>query len=260
MKVFCGIDWASDHHDVAVVDGDGKLSAGPASPTTRRACSSCSTCWPSTATASKSRSRWRSRPLADCWSPACAPPAAPSTRSTRWPPPATATATPSHGRSPTTLTPWCWRTSCAPTPHAHRPLPADSELAQAIAVLARAQQDAVWDRTQAGNKLRSHLREYFPGYLAAVQGITRRLERAAGPRPAGRRAYPQPGRPAHPHPAAGRAQARRPPARHRRRRPSACTPHSASRRCASSRWSRQAMGRQALALLRQVRRRLRRRR
>jgi transposase len=29
---------------------------------------------------------------------------------------------------------------------AHRPLPADSELAQAIAVLARAQQDAVWER------------------------------------------------------------------------------------------------------------------
>jgi transposase len=54
---------------------------------------------------------------------------------------------------------------------AHRTLPADSELAQAVAVLARAQQDAVWDRTQAGNKLRSHLREYFPGYLAAVQPI-----------------------------------------------------------------------------------------
>jgi hypothetical protein len=51
--------------------------------------------------------------------------------------------------------------------HAHRPLPADSELAQAIAVLARAQQDAVWDRTAAHNKLRSHLREYFPGFLAA---------------------------------------------------------------------------------------------
>ncbi|HEY0695907.1 MAG TPA: IS110 family transposase, partial [Kribbella sp.] len=32
---------------------------------------------------------------------------------------------------------------------AHRPLPADSELAQAIAVLARAQQDAVWERTCA---------------------------------------------------------------------------------------------------------------
>ncbi|MFE2729487.1 transposase, partial [Kitasatospora sp. NPDC059327] len=48
-----------------------------------------------------------------------------------------------------------------------RTMPADSELAKAIAVLARAQQDAVWDRTQAGNKLRSHLREYFPGFLAA---------------------------------------------------------------------------------------------
>jgi len=46
--------------------------------------------------------------------------------------------------------------------HAHRPLPADSELAQAIAVLARAQQDAVWARTAAHNKLRSHLREYTP--------------------------------------------------------------------------------------------------
>ena len=38
---------------------------------------------------------------------------------------------------------------------AHRPLPADSELAGSIRVLARAQQDAVWDRQQAANKLRS---------------------------------------------------------------------------------------------------------
>jgi transposase len=75
--------------------------------------------------------------------------------------------------------------------HAHRPLPADSELAQAIAVLARAQQDAVWDRTTAHNKLRSHLREYFPGFLAAFAdargGITRPEARAilaAAPTPA----------------------------------------------------------------------------
>jgi len=54
--------------------------------------------------------------------------------------------------------------------HAHRPLPADSELAQAIAVLARAQQDAVWTRTGAHNKLRSHLREYYPAFLAAFAG------------------------------------------------------------------------------------------
>ena len=49
----------------------------------------------------------------------------------------------------------------------HRPMPADTELAQSIAVLARAQQDAVWDRTQAHNKLRSLLREYYPAILAA---------------------------------------------------------------------------------------------
>jgi transposase len=54
--------------------------------------------------------------------------------------------------------------------HAHRPLPAGSELSQAIAVLARAQQDAVWDRVQAQNKLRSHLREYYPAFLAAFAG------------------------------------------------------------------------------------------
>jgi hypothetical protein len=37
---------------------------------------------------------------------------------------------------------------------AHQPLPADSELGQAIAGLARAQQDAVWDGTCAHNRLR----------------------------------------------------------------------------------------------------------
>ncbi len=75
--------------------------------------------------------------------------------------------------------------------HAHRPLPADSELAQAIAVLARAQQDAVWDRTQAHNKLRSHLREYFPGFLAAFPAASGSITRpearailAAAPAPA----------------------------------------------------------------------------
>ena len=38
-------------------------------------------------------------------------------------------------------------------------------------MLARAQQDAVWHRTQAHNKLRSHLREYFPGFLAAFASL-----------------------------------------------------------------------------------------
>ncbi|WP_420713697.1 IS110 family transposase [Streptomyces sp. WM4235] len=49
----------------------------------------------------------------------------------------------------------------------HRPLPADSEQVQAIAVLARAQQDAVWNRQQIGNQIRSLLREYYPAALDA---------------------------------------------------------------------------------------------
>jgi transposase len=58
----------------------------------------------------------------------------------------------------------------------HRPLPADSELAQAVAVLARAQQDAVWNRQQIANQLRSLLREYYPAALNAfVTGRKRGL-------------------------------------------------------------------------------------
>ncbi|MFM9468532.1 IS110 family transposase, partial [Streptomyces scabiei] len=62
--------------------------------------------------------------------------------------------------------------------HAHRPLPADSELAQAIAVLARAQQDAVWSRQQVANQVRSLLREYYPAALHAFQGKEGGLTRA----------------------------------------------------------------------------------
>ena len=52
--------------------------------------------------------------------------------------------------------------------------------------------NAVWDRTQACNRLRSHLREYYPAFLAAFAplkgGITRpeaRAVLAAAPTPAG---------------------------------------------------------------------------
>lgn len=59
--------------------------------------------------------------------------------------------------------------------HAHRPLPQDSELARAITVLARAQQDPVWNRQQIANQLRSLLREYYPAALAAVESWKRGL-------------------------------------------------------------------------------------
>jgi transposase len=50
---------------------------------------------------------------------------------------------------------------------AHRPLPADSDLARAITVLARAQQDAVWDRIQLGQRIRSLLHDYYAAGLEA---------------------------------------------------------------------------------------------
>ncbi|MFI9161611.1 IS110 family RNA-guided transposase [Kitasatospora aureofaciens] len=53
--------------------------------------------------------------------------------------------------------------------HAHRPLPDDTDLARAVAVLARAQQDATWNRQQMANQLRSLLREYYPSALAAFE-------------------------------------------------------------------------------------------
>lgn len=56
--------------------------------------------------------------------------------------------------------------------HAHRALPEDSELARAIAVLARVHQDATWRRTRISNELRSLLREYYPTFLAAFKGQT----------------------------------------------------------------------------------------
>ncbi|MEU9421259.1 IS110 family transposase [Streptomyces sp. NPDC048272] len=53
--------------------------------------------------------------------------------------------------------------------HAHRPLPNDSGLGRAIAVLARAQQDSLWNRQQLSNQLRSLLREYYPAALVAFE-------------------------------------------------------------------------------------------
>ena len=191
MDVFCGIDWAEDHHDIALADRDGKLlarqritddAAGlarllellaghgdvPDDPipvaieTPRGLLVACLR-----ATGRKiypvnpmAVARYRDRH-------------------------SVAGRKSDHGDAVVLAN--VLRTDL----HAHRPLPADSELAQAIAVLARAQQDAVWDRTTAHNKLRSHLREYFPGFLAAFGaargGIMRPEARAilaAAPDPA----------------------------------------------------------------------------
>ena len=54
--------------------------------------------------------------------------------------------------------------------HNHRPVAGDSDLAEAVKVLARTHQSLVWTRQRQLNQLRSLLREFYPGALAAVGG------------------------------------------------------------------------------------------
>jgi hypothetical protein len=96
-------------------------------------------------------------------------------RSIRWPSPAIATGTPIPGRSPNHQDAVVLANILRTDTEFHRPLPRDSNLVRAIAVLARAQQDAVWDRTRARNRLRSHLREYYPAILDAFAAKRERL-------------------------------------------------------------------------------------
>jgi transposase len=51
--------------------------------------------------------------------------------------------------------------------HNHRQLAGDSDLAEAVKVLARAQQNLLWARQRHVNQLRSALREYYPAMLDA---------------------------------------------------------------------------------------------
>jgi len=51
--------------------------------------------------------------------------------------------------------------------HNHRQAAGDSDLAEAVKVLARVHQTAIWSRQRQVNALRSALREYYPAALAA---------------------------------------------------------------------------------------------
>ena len=190
VRAFCGIDWASDHHDIAVVDEAGSLLARARIDDTAEGLDQLlrilaeqgdTPQGPIPVAIETSRGllvaslRATSRPVY-----AINPMAAARYRDRH-----TVSRKKSDHLDAMVLAN-ILRTDVA----AHRQLPADSELAQAVAVLARAQQDAVWDRTQAGNKLTSHLRAYFPGFLTAVghrrEGIFHSIARtllAAAPTP-----------------------------------------------------------------------------
>ncbi|MET8538275.1 IS110 family transposase [Streptomyces sp. NPDC005065] len=190
MKVSCGIDWASDHHDAAIVDNTGSLLAKARIDDTAEGLAELLQLLAEhgdTAEAPVPVAIETSRGLlVACLRAAGRPVYAIN-------PMAAARYRDRHAVSrkksdhlDAMVLANILRTDAA----AHRQLPADTELAQAVAVLARAQQNAVWDRTQAANKLTSHLHEYFPGFLAAVgvrrEGVCHPIARtllAAAPTP-----------------------------------------------------------------------------
>ena len=177
MDVSCGIDWAEDHHDIAVIGPGGTLLA-------RRRISDDAAGLAALLDLLASCGDTPGDPVAV----AIETPRGLLTACLR------ATGRPVYAINPLSVSRYRDRHSVAgrKSDHGdavvlahilrtdramHRSLPSDSELAQVIAVLARAQQDAVWERTTAHNKLRSHLREYYPGFLAAFAGSYRGILR-----------------------------------------------------------------------------------
>lgn len=56
----------------------------------------------------------------------------------------------------------------------HRPIAGDSELVEAVKVLARAHQGLIWTRQRQVNALRSTLREFYPAALLAFEDLASR--------------------------------------------------------------------------------------
>jgi hypothetical protein len=55
--------------------------------------------------------------------------------------------------------------------HNHRPIAGDSDVADAVKVLARGHQNLIWSRNRQTNALRSALREYYPAALVAFEDL-----------------------------------------------------------------------------------------
>lgn len=167
MAVYCGIDWAEGHHDIALVDDDGKLVGK------RRIDESVEGFAELVAM------------FADLGDSVDALiPVAIETPRGLLVAALRAAGRPIYPINPLAVARYRERTSVSgkksdhidamalanilrTDAHLHRMLPDDSDLARSVTVLARAHQDAVWRRTKAVQELRARLREYYPGLLAA---------------------------------------------------------------------------------------------
>jgi transposase len=167
VAVYCGIDWAEGHHDIALVDGDGTLVA-------------------------KRRIKESPEGVAELTAMLAAAgdsaenpvPVAIETPRGLLVAVLRATGRPVYPVNPLAVARYRERTSVSgkksdhadamtlanilrTDAHLHRRLPDDTGLARSITVLARAYQDAVWRRTKLVQELRARLQEYYPGFLTA---------------------------------------------------------------------------------------------
>jgi transposase len=192
LQMYCGIDWATEHHDVAVVDADGRVvarrrvendAAGFAQLLTLLAEAGDTPEHPIPVAIETDRGLWVAALRTTGRAIYPINPLAASRYRARY-----AVSGAKSDATDAVLLANIVRTD----PGAHRPLPADTELAQAIRVLARAQQDAVWARQQIGNQIRDLLKDFYPAALVAFAelpsgGLARADARtilAAAPTPA----------------------------------------------------------------------------
>jgi transposase len=167
MAVFCGIDWAEGHHDIALVDEEGRLVAkrriqesldGLAEFTAMLAAAGDSAEQPIPIAIETPRGllvamlRTTGRPIYPI------NPLAVARYRER---------TSVSGKKSDHVDAMALANILRTDAHLHRMLPEDSALARSITVLARAYQDGVWRRTKLVQELRARLREYYPGFLAA---------------------------------------------------------------------------------------------
>src|SRR3954464_2749195 len=167
MAVFCGVDWAEGHHDMALIDDEGKLVAkrrinesveGVAELTAMLTAAGDSAEEPIPVAIETPRGllvavlRASGRPIYPI------NPLAVARYRER---------TSVSGKKSDHVDAMALANILRTDAHLHRLLPDDSPLVRSIMVLARAYQDAVWRRTKLVQELRARLREYYPGFLDA---------------------------------------------------------------------------------------------
>ena len=74
MHLYCGIDWATAHHDVAVVDDEGRVVARGRVGNDAAGFAQLLTLLAQAGDTPETRSRWGSKPTTGCGWPRCAQP------------------------------------------------------------------------------------------------------------------------------------------------------------------------------------------